>query len=733
MKRLMLFLLLAMAGCGQPAVTESESEPTQHADAAITSEKPKASAHTRMLAALRDIRDIDAAKQPYLGDGRRTQLARQLASLPQNAPPGAVLQTRLQLSEAQIRLGETQESIDQLLECLRLLPAVAQQVPNPEQLRMHLTMKLAIGYLRLAENQNCVHCLDEDCCIFPIQGGGVHRQQDPARNAIQYLTAILQQDHANATAVWLLNVAYMTLGEYPDGVPEAWLLPEERIAADAEFPRFKNIAPDLGLDTFSLSGGMIVDDLNGDDWLDVVTSSWDPSVQMRCWLSNGDGTFREHTEQAGLKGLLGGLNMIQADYDNDGDVDILVLRGAWLRDLGMHPNSLLENDGKAGFRDVTFDVGLGDNHYPTQTAAWADYDNDGDLDLYVGNELGSSELFNNDGSGHFTNVAPEAGVTGGRYPKGVIWGDYDNDRYPDLYVSNLKGPNQLYHNNQDGTFTDVAAEAGVLQPERSFPTWFWDINNDGALDLYVGAYWASVGHFAADYLGRSHEAGTDRLYQGNGQGTFQDVSEDMNLANVTLPMGSNFGDIDNDGYLDFYLGTGYPDYAGIMPNRVFHNQRGASFEDVTTSAGLGHLQKGHGVAFADYDHDGDQDIFIEMGGAFPGDAFSDAVFSNPGFGNHWISVRLIGETSNTAAIGARIRIDVTENDQQRSIYRWVNSGGTFGGSPLRQHIGLGTATKVDRLEVFWPTSDSTQVFTDVAADQRISLVEGEDEFHQLPD
>ena len=147
-----------------------------------------------------------------------------------------------------------------------------------------------------------------------------------------------------------------------------------------------------------------------------------------------------------------GLNLLQADYDNDGDLDIYVLRGAWLGQAGRHPDSLLRNDGKARFRDATFDAGLGEAHYPTQTAAWADYDNDGDLDLYVGNEVFPCRLFRNNGDGSFTDVAEFAGVTNDDVAKAVVWGDYDGDRYPDLYVSNFGGPNRLYHNNGDGTF-----------------------------------------------------------------------------------------------------------------------------------------------------------------------------------------------------------------------------------------------------------------------------------------
>ena len=125
-------------------------------------------------------------------------------------------------------------------------------------------------------------------------------------------------------------------------------------------------------------------------------------------------------------------------------------------------------------------------------------------------------------------------------------------------------------------------------------------------------------------------------------------------------MGANFGDLDNDGWLDFYLGTGYPDYEGLIPNVMYRNRGGTGFADVTTAGGFGHLQKGHGVSFADLDNDGDQDVFEQMGGAYPGDGFADVLFENPGFGNHWIAVKLVGARSNRSAIGARIRVEIVE-------------------------------------------------------------------------
>ena len=340
-----------------------------------------------------------------------------------------------------------------------------------------------------------------------------------------------------------------------------------------------------------------------------------------------------------------------------------------------------------------------------------------------------SQLFRNNGDGTFNDAARAAGVLNNDFAKAVAWGDYDNDRFPDLYVSNFGGPNRLYRNQGDGTFADVAPALEVTYPFRSFPSWFWDFNNDGALDLFVSGYEWNVRDVAADYLGLpARETEFDHLYQGDGRGGFRQVGSDVGLFRITQPMGSNFGDLDNDGFPDFYLGTGYPDYEGLMPNLLFHNDRGRRFVDVTTAAGVGHLQKGHGVAFADFDHDGDLDIFAELGGAFAGDVFGNALFENPGLDNHWIVVKAVGIESNRSAIGVRVRAEIVEAGERRSVYQWVNSGGSFGANSLRRHIGLGAAEKIEVLEVYWPTTDRSQRFVDVAADQMIVVTEGREEY-----
>lgn len=359
----------------------------------------------------------------------------------------------------------------------------------------------------------------------------------------------------------------MALGEYPEKVPELYRLHALPGGdAEAEFPTFKNIAPALGIDQFGMSGSVVVDDFTGDGKLEIITSSWDPGKGLTLYQLDADGNYQDRTEAMNLEGISGGLNIRPADFDNDGDLDLLILRRAWLEGAGKIPNSLLRNDGvNAGgvvqFTDITFAAGLAEVSYPTSTAEWADLDLDGDLN--------------------------------------------------------------------------------------------------------------------------------------------------------------------NNGYPDIYLGTGSPNFGGIVPNLLLMNEGGEKFIDRTAASGMGHLQKGHGVSFTDIDGDGNLEVFEQMGGAFPSDQFFDAVFENPGFGNHWLEVRLKGVTSNSYDIGCRVWAVITEDGAERSVYTWLNSGGSFGANRLIAHLGLGKAEQVDRLEVFWPMTGITQSFDNIDVDQFIVVTEGE--------
>jgi hypothetical protein len=501
---------------------------------------------------------------------------------------------------------------------------------------------------------------------------------------------------------------------------------------------FRNIAPALGIDTFDEAGGSMAEDFDGDGFLDLLTSTMDPRGSLTYFHNNGDGSFSDWSRRAGLDSQLGGLNAVHTDYNNDGHPDVLILRGGWLQEHGRVRNSLLRNNGDGTFTDVTREAGLAEPGFPSQAGSWADYDGDGDLDLYVGNEgethgegtiFFPDNLFRNNGDGTFTDVAQEAGLDNGNYAKGVAWGDYDGDGDPDLYVSNI-GPNQLYRNNGDGTFTDVAARMGVTEPvRRSFATWFFDYDNDGDLDLFVVAYSAQIEDIAADIMGRSRGRPDmwPRLYRNDGE-RFTGVSVAAGLNHPSLPMGANFGDINEDGFLDIYLGTGAPPYETFMPNLMYLNNGDGTFTDVTFSGGFGHLQKGHGISFADFDNDGDADIHLQAGGMFPGDLFNNVLFENPGHGHGHLSVKAIGERSNRAAIGTRIHIRLATPRGERSIYRWVGTGGSFGASPLEQLFGLGDATAIVGVELWWPATGVRQRFTEVPLNGSIRVVEGEEHF-----
>jgi hypothetical protein len=320
--------------------------------------------------------------------------------------------------------------------------------------------------------------------------------------------------------------------------------------------------------------------------------------------------------------------------------------------------------------------------------------------------------------------------------KGAVWGDYDNDGRQDLYVSVLGGPNHLFrnlvtHSGARPKFADVTRQAAVAEPIVSFTTWFWDYNNDGWPDIFVSGYFAELPNIVREYLGRKDQAKGERprLYRNNKDGTFTDVSREARVDHLLLTMGANFGDLDNDGHLDFYVGTCAPPLTTLVPNRMFRNYQGQHFQDVTTSGGFGHLQKGHGVAFGDIDNSGNQDVVEVMGGAYASDKFWSVLYKNPGHGNHWVKLRLVGVKSNRFAVGARIRIVLaTEDGNRREIFRAVSSGGSFGASSLRPHIGLGKATAIELLEIKWPGSGLAQQFKGpIAADKIYEIREGAQE------
>jgi FG-GAP-like repeat/ASPIC and UnbV len=710
----------------------------------------------RMAAMLRKI-DAEAAANPLPYpqlNRRRVQLMEQDFE----RAPGLRRRPDVRLLFAYELLGAG--DVDQsILELRSLLPPTAEGGYALAPATKPVFELLGAAYLHQDMQHNCLNDDTGEACLLPLSPHAPHAWQEGSRLAASMDEQVLTLFPDDLDTRWLLNVAEMTLGGYPDSVPARWRIPGLQRSPDAHLPRFRNVAPAVGLAVQGMSGGADLEDFNDDGFLDVFTTSYGMMDPVHLFLADGHGRFVDRTHAAGLDGIVGGLNTVHADYDNDGDNDILILRGAWLGSYGAQPNSLLRNNGDGTFEDVTSAAGLLTLH-PTQTAAWADFNLDGFLDLFIGNESGGlyggmgaapqpsvpgptvqsnpTELFLNNGDGTFTDVAARVGLDIKAFVKGVAWGDVNNDGLPDLFVSVLGGPNRLYINRggtsmDDWRFEEAAAAAGVQQPLFSFACWFWDFDNDGWQDLFVATYdprYIDAGsELAREFLGLGSEGERARLYRNQGNGTFVDVAPEVGLDRAFYAMGANFGDLDNDGYPDLYIGTGTPDFRALIPNRMFLNHDGKRFEEVTFDGGFGHLGKGHAIAFGDVDRDGDQDIYAVMGGGVEGEALPNVLFENPNPSpeDSWIGLKLEGRAANRSAIGARIRITVEDpRGNIRTVYKTVSTGGSFGSSSLQQEIGLGPASHLRELQVKWPDRQRTvEVYRDLSLDRYYAVVQGE--------
>jgi enediyne biosynthesis protein E4 len=443
------------------------------------------------------------------------------------------------------------------------------------------------------------------------------------------------------------------------------------------------------------------------------------------YRNNGDGTFTDVTAQAGVAGKGFAMGVTVGDYDNDGYEDIYVTN--WNSAILYH------NNGDGTFTDVTEAAGVQNNHFGVG-AAFLDYDRDGRLDLFVGNYLkfdpnskkpyysaeafagpldyegDASRLFHNNGDGTFTDVSEKAGIANpaGR-AMGVTVGDYDNDGWPDIYVANDAMESYLYHNNHDGTFTNVAVDQGVAYgtngdtPSAMGPI-FVDYNNDGALDLFVSDM-------------RYH-----RLFRNSlKEGFFNDTTLESGIAQMSgqyVGWGDAFLDFDNDGWKDAFIVNGGLHWLVPMEPLLLRNNGNGTFTDVSADAGTAFKTKsvGRGACFADYDNDGYSDAFIVVLGGK-----GILLHAKPPAGpkNHWLTLKLIGTVSNRDGFGARIEAEAGDLHQ---VVENVPQSGYLSQNDPRPHFGLGSHAEVDALTIRWPNG-TVQKLEHVKADQVLTITE----------
>ncbi len=519
----------------------------------------------------------------------------------------------------------------------------------------------------------------------------------------------------------VLFQAAQRMGGYPAFVPQSYRM-EVKAGFANPTVHFEDIAARMGLDKTSGGRGTAVFDYDNDGWLDIAVTSAFGGATL--YHNNGDGTFTDVSISSGLDTATNTFAVVAGDYNNDGFTDLYITRSGFYVGEGQ----LFRNNGDGTFTDVTKAAGLADVWGPAFTASWVDYDGDGLLDLFVANNLGGlverktpNRLFHNNGDGTFTEVPAEVSGLKTIWPTiGGAWGDYDNDGRMDLFLSNGLGRSQLFHNNGDGTFTDVSEAAGVSAMGFGSPAFWWDYDNDGWMD--IGQFiWSD--HDDVIYTMRNGTAPASgqsmRVYHNNRNGTFTQVGRGLGLTECWGTMSGSFGDFNNDGYLDLALGNGSPKLDRLDPMVIFEND-GRRFRNTSFAAGLPFTGKSHGVNMADLLGDGRLAILVAAGGAYPGDLLTMSVYCPTSLPGNYLNVRLCGVKSNRSAIGARVSLEAGGRKQ----FREVSGGSNFGCLPLEQHFGLGRTLKVDAVEIRWP-SGLQQRFEGLPVNSTVEFTEGD--------
>jgi hypothetical protein len=615
---------------------------------------------------------------------------------------------------------------------------------------------LAMCYLRNAERENCLGkllrrrsslgegtggdacCQKGHLCCLPLTR--FHDSPESSRMAATLFETLLDNyNQSNKLYQWLLNFTHMTLNSFPEGVPSAYRITSKfidlfygeealRIADEFSYLSFEDRATELGVDFYGTGRGVAVEDFDKDGYLDIVTGGGFEEVKF---YKNDSGIrFIDKTVEAGLGGIKQPFMITAADYDNDGWMDLFICRP-----FGRF--QLFRNNRDGTFSDVTESTGLldglGDGEIAaTWVPAWGDVNNDGYLDLFLaqwGMKLPlvsgvmakprmDSRLFINT-KGHFVDRTKEYGlaeIVKDEFFIGAAFGDYNSDGYPDLFLSSpTRNRSVLLRNIEGRRFekTDL-----IHRTEGGFVASFLDLNHDGRLDIFQAGFADATTSTEMAVFGHNldvYTSGHSTVFVQTEDGQFVERNDLFDTPMGT--MGGSFGDINNDGAYDFYLGTGDPEGWFVLPNLMYVGQTEGTkcverMENVSMLQGLGTIQKGHGVVFFDFDNDGRQDIYSSLGGMWPADRWQSQLLVNRSvLTNTWIKIRLRGRQTNYFGVGCMIKVRA-ETAQGEAIVRYYHMDNKtgFGSAPYLAHIGLLNALRVNAVDVFWPVSQSWKTY-----------------------
>ena len=633
------------------------------------------------------------------------------------------LDGRLLLAELYLQAAATMNLERATALCSQALAAQPQR-RDAHYLLLQATMRLGRFPAALERSRSLLDAYPNDGHAYLLAGTAAFwAGDDHARPWLERAVDLLESLD-RLEALWLLKLTHERQSADAPALSPRYRFPLRASMPTATDLRFVDVAARIGVAKKDRGRGSAWLDFDGDGDFDLFSVG----IQVEHSLYRNDGgQFRDVAQTTGLADARGGWGAASADFDNDGDDDLFVSRDAW---EGRAPNSLYRND-SGTFIDIGRTAGLADSS-DSFTAAWLDFDRDGHLDLYVANGVtgtgASNALLHNRQNGEFLDVAATAAVADSGKTIGTAAGDFDGDGWTDLYAVNIGQLNRLYRNLGNGTFADVAERAGVLFPvEGGYVAFFFDLDNDGHLDLFASTMSAFADVLNSMVTGEAIEPNRPFLYRNLGDGTFADIAVAAGLKRSFGSMGAGLGDVDNDGFIDIYLANGGPQMARLEPNALFRNMGDGTFADITAIAGTGSLGKGHGATFADFDQDGDLDLYAGLGGHYDADTWDNALYRNDGPAQHYLSIELVGTQANRSGLGARVAAFAAG----RAIRAQRQSGFGFGSSnePLL-HLGLGSATRVDSLHVLWP-GQSPQRFFDLPVDCRIRIAQREAHYQIL--